>query len=162
MNDNLLVAIIGGIAVIITSFITAYITSNLSNKREEKKWKKEFSLKFAEILTDNPEKAIQLEKQFAIGILLIIENEYSRFRKYIMPNNRVQIGRLSTSDIILDNENISNEHCAIYSNDKKVYLEDLYSTNGIYLNGHLIKDKVELKDNDEIKIVDTIIKFKKL
>ena len=93
----------------------------------------------------------------------MIEKQNVRERKYIIPNNRIQIGRYITCDIILESPYISNEHCAIFSNSNEVYIEDLLSTNGTYVNGKRINTNVKLQDGDIIKIhQDTFIEFKKL
>jgi pSer/pThr/pTyr-binding forkhead associated (FHA) protein len=161
MDKTIIVSIIGGIALIATNIFTAIVTARQTTKREQKKNDAEFKFKIAEYAIEHPEKLLQIEKQLAIGILMV-EDIDIRIRKYIIPNNRIQIGRNETCDIILDNPYISNEHCAIYSNSDKVYVEDLISTNGTLVNGEKIDSKVVLKDGDEIKIEDRIIKYKKL
>ena len=159
MDKTIIVAIIGGVALLVTNILTAIITSKQVTKREKRKNDSDLKFKIAEFAVENPEKLLQLEKQLAIGII-VTDDKKVRLRKFIMPNNRIQIGRFITSDIVLDNSNISNEHCAIYSSDSKVYIEDLLSTNGTFLNGKEIKSKVELKDGDKIQIEDVLIEYK--
>jgi hypothetical protein len=161
MDKTIIVSIIGGIVLISSNILTAILTSRFTSKREKNKSEADLKLKIAEFAVENPEKLIELEKKLAIGII-IVETPEIRHRKYIIPNNRIQIGRCITCDIILDNIYISNEHCAIYSNDRKVYIEDLLSTNGTYLNEKLINSKYELNDGDEVRIQDVVVKYKKL
>lgn len=161
MDNTIIVAIIGGVALISTNYLTAIVTARQTIKREQKKNDSEFKLKIAEYAVKHPEEMLQIEKKLAIGILMI-EDINIRIRKYIIPNNRLQIGRDETCDIVLDNPYISNEHCAIYSNSQKVYVEDLISTNGTFVNGKRINSKIELKDGDKIEIDDRIIKYQKL
>jgi pSer/pThr/pTyr-binding forkhead associated (FHA) protein len=47
---------------------------------------------------------------------------------------------------------ISKRHCALLARSEKVYLRDFGSTNGTFLNDHPIKDEVELKEGDKIKV----------
>jgi len=161
MDKTIIVSIIGGVALLVTNCLTAIVTARQTTKREQKKNDSEFKLKIAEYAVEHPEMLLQIEKNLAIGILMV-EDTDMRIRKYVIPNNRIQIGRDKTCDIILDNPYISNEHCAICSNGSKIFVEDLISTNGTFVNGKKIDTKVELKDGDKITIQDRVIEFKKL
>lgn len=161
MDNTITVALIGGLILLLSNIITAILTARFTTKREKRKWESEITFKMSEYASENIEKLLQLEKKLGIGILMA-NTRKQRIRKYIIPNNRIQIGRFRTCDIVLDDPKISNEHCAIFSNDKKVFVEDLISTNGTFLNGKRIETKTELKDGDEIQIQNIKIKYKKL
>ena len=45
--------------------------------------------------------------------------------------------------------------------DNNLYIQDLNSTNGVYVNEERIKDKVKLTADDEIKIGSAIFKVLK-
>lgn len=64
------------------------------------------------------------------------------------------IGRLATNDIQLTNRSISRRHCVIEVIDEYIYIIDLESKFGTYLNGIKLNSKERnlLKDNDEISI----------
>lgn len=51
-------------------------------------------------------------------------------------SDRVVIGRRSGCDICIPNGTLSGEHCEILLKNGKMYLHDLNSTNGTYLNGN--------------------------
>ncbi len=68
------------------------------------------------------------------------------------------IGRESTSDIIINKKYVSKKHAKIVTFDNKTEIVDFGSTNGTYVNDTLVK-RAELKDRDEIRIGDVIIKY---
>jgi pSer/pThr/pTyr-binding forkhead associated (FHA) protein len=47
---------------------------------------------------------------------------------------------------------ISNRHCALITRDEKVYVRDLVSTNGTFVNGNKIQGEVELVHEDQITL----------
>ncbi len=72
----------------------------------------------------------------------------------------IEIGKLSRSDLRLDDENISRRHARIeIDRDGRVQLIDLGSTNGTRLNGMRV-NKAFLTDGDEIEIGITQIRVR--
>ena len=72
------------------------------------------------------------------------------------------IGRNWKSDICIRDPSISKEHLAVYSETNgKISIKDLNSTNGTYINEHIIESqtKVSLNDNDIIKLGNVGLKF---
>lgn len=55
--------------------------------------------------------------------------------------------------------NISRQHCRIYEQDGKTFIQDLDSYNGTRVNGALISSPVEIKPGDQVGIGDLVIKF---
>ena len=87
---------------------------------------------------------------FDFGYLKIIGDD-----KIISINSRkLTVGRLSTNNIHLTNRSISRKHCLIEVIDKYVYLVDLGSKFGTYLNDRkLIEgERVLITSNDIISI----------
>jgi pSer/pThr/pTyr-binding forkhead associated (FHA) protein len=61
------------------------------------------------------------------------------------------IGRANDNDLILKNmPSVSRRHAEIYQLAGLVYIEDLNSTNGTYVNGQRISGPVALKNGDRI------------
>lgn len=71
------------------------------------------------------------------------------------------IGRDAASDIIVNKKYISKKHAKIVTTGSKTEITDFGSKNGTYVNEALIKN-AELKDRDEIRIGDIIIKYFKM
>lgn len=66
----------------------------------------------------------------------------------------LNIGRVKEkNDWAIENDHtVSSKHCKIYIADEKIYLIDLNSTNGTYVNQLRITHPVALKDNDLIRM----------
>lgn len=68
------------------------------------------------------------------------------------------IGRLPTSDLVLDHPEVSRRHALIREVDGRFLLEDLDSSNGTYINDKLVK-RAELHDGDLIQISKFLLLF---
>lgn len=64
---------------------------------------------------------------------------------------RTTLGRRPYNDIVIDNLAISGEHAVLHKIGSSVYLEDLDSTNGTYINSRAIRKQV-LEHNDLIEV----------
>ncbi|MCL6106777.1 MAG: FHA domain-containing protein [Actinobacteria bacterium] len=69
------------------------------------------------------------------------------------------IGRSPRSDIVLDDSYVSSTHARIFSRRQFLYLEDLGSTNGTYVDGRRVSGDVQIKPGQEIVIGDTIFRY---
>lgn len=72
--------------------------------------------------------------------------------------DRTTLGRRPYNDIVIDNLAVSGEHAVILMTGADVFLEDLNSTNGTYVNGKAVK-KQQLRHGDGIEIGKYKIKF---
>lgn len=73
-------------------------------------------------------------------------------KTYAFTQDVVEIGRIPTADVFIDNTGISRYHTRIEKSIGGPYVvKDLGSTNGTYVNDKRIKEKV-LEDNDVISI----------
>ncbi len=70
----------------------------------------------------------------------------------------VVIGRSPSSDIVIDEPFVSATHARFTLQGPALVLEDLNSTNGTMVNGHLIGQPVTLRDGDEVQVGDTIMR----
>jgi pSer/pThr/pTyr-binding forkhead associated (FHA) protein len=61
--------------------------------------------------------------------------------------DKTTLGRRPYNDIVIDNLAISGEHAVLQMVGNDVFIEDLNSTNGTYINGKAIKKQL-LADND--------------
>lgn len=68
------------------------------------------------------------------------------------------IGRSQENDIVINDAKVSRIHLQLVISDNGTYsVVDLNSANGTYVNGERIYGEAKLKQNDEIRIGDTII-----
>ncbi|MDP3833488.1 MAG: FHA domain-containing protein [Hydrogenophaga sp.] len=75
-----------------------------------------------------------------------------------LTKDRTTLGRRPYNDIVIDNLAVSGEHAVMQMSGVDVFLEDLNSTNGTYVNGKAIK-KQQLQNGDTVEIGKYKIKF---
>jgi hypothetical protein len=72
--------------------------------------------------------------------------------------DKTTLGRRPYNDVVIDNLAVSGEHAVLQMVGADVFIEDLNSTNGTYINGKAIKKQL-LADNDTVEIGKYKIKF---
>ena len=75
-----------------------------------------------------------------------------------LTKDRTTLGRRPYNDIVIDNLAVSGEHAVLQMSGNDVFLEDLNSTNGTYVNGKAIKKQL-LQNNDSVEIGKYKIKY---
>ncbi|GAB3479505.1 FHA domain-containing protein [Polaromonas eurypsychrophila] len=91
---------------------------------------------------------------------LITSVEGVEVKHVYLRKDRTTLGRRPNNDIVLNNPLVSGEHCVFELHGlAEVHVEDLGSTNGTYLNGHMIKARELLHDNDAIAIGNFRIQY---
>lgn len=70
----------------------------------------------------------------------------------------VVVGRSPSSDIVIDEPYVSATHARFTIQGPALVLEDLGSTNGTMVNGHVIDQPVTLRDGDEVQVGDTVMR----
>lgn len=86
---------------------------------------------------------------------LIIEDKNGTIAdEYSFEEGEFTIGRSHVNDIILPADNISRRHARLFTQNAKCYIEDLSSSNGVYVNGKRIMSTQELGQSAQIKIGD--------
>ena len=72
---------------------------------------------------------------------------------------RSTIGRNIANTIVIDDELISSYHAVVIYSNNTVWVEDLESRNGIFLNGIKIEERTELHDGCIIKLGSTMLRY---
>lgn len=72
--------------------------------------------------------------------------------------DKTTLGRRPYNDIVIDNLAVSGEHAVLQMVGNDVFIEDLNSTNGTYINGKAIKKQL-LSNNDVVEVGKYKIKF---
>src|SRR5205823_8727941 len=68
------------------------------------------------------------------------------------------LGLRPYNDIVIDNLAVSGEHAVLQMVGQDVFIEDLNSTNGTYINGKAVKKQL-LPHNDTVEVGKYKIKF---
>ncbi|MEO0254715.1 MAG: GGDEF domain-containing protein [candidate division WOR-3 bacterium] len=82
---------------------------------------------------------------------LIIKKGEEILKIFPIKKNEILIGRNPENDLVLDDSLVSRKHCKIFLKEDSIFIEDLGSTNGTFLNGQRIK-RERLKIGDEIGV----------
>jgi hypothetical protein len=69
------------------------------------------------------------------------------------------IGRSPRSQIVLPDDYVSSTHARIFARKQFLFLEDLGSTNGTFIDGRRIEGEHQIKPGQEIVIGDTIFRY---
>ncbi len=95
---------------------------------------------------------------------LIIREPSKKAREFAMEPGTCSMGRSQENDVALNDSQVSRKHARIVFISYKgaFVIEDLKSTNGVYLNEVKISGKEDLNEGDIIKIGDTLIEVASL
>lgn len=94
------------------------------------------------------------------GVFLRAERGASQGQVFnLSSGGTLLIGR-EGADVVIDETKISRKHAEISLLGPDAYfIRDLASTNGTFVNGRRVTDKVPLKSGDRIRIGDTVFGF---
>jgi pSer/pThr/pTyr-binding forkhead associated (FHA) protein len=73
---------------------------------------------------------------------------------------RHKIGGGNNNDIVIQQPGVSEGHAILLYRENKFVLQDMLSTNGTFVNGEAIEDRVVLKNDDVIRIGSINLKLK--
>ncbi|MCA9080706.1 MAG: SpoIIE family protein phosphatase [Planctomycetaceae bacterium] len=93
-----------------------------------------------------------------MAVLEIVEGGIAG-TQYGVRREQTLIGRHPNCHVVLQNGVVSRHHAQILESHGQYSLEDLRSRNGCYLNGEKIDGRVPLKDGDEIRLCDVVLRF---
>lgn len=66
-----------------------------------------------------------------------------------------ELGRSKEAEIVLSDPEVSRRHARFESHNGVVYVEDLKSRNGTFLNGRRVNEAIEIREGDEIDVGTT-------
>ena len=84
--------------------------------------------------------------------LLLLLDDNAPPRRYPLHFLPVVIGRTQPADLILEGNTVSRRHCRLELLDGKLWLHDLGSTNGTYVNGARLTEAKALDDGATISV----------
>jgi hypothetical protein len=90
---------------------------------------------------------------------LIASVEGVEIKHVYLQKDRTTLGRSADNDIVFDNMVVSGHHCVFELHGlADVFIEDLHSTNGTYINGEMVK-RQRLHDGEVIAIGNFKIQY---
>lgn len=73
----------------------------------------------------------------------------------------VLIGRNPECALVLSDDFASGRHARVYARDGQWFIDDLGSTNGTFVGGERIGERVPLREGDHIRIGTTVLEVRK-
>ena len=89
---------------------------------------------------------------------LVVSLDNVVIKEFQITKERTTLGRRPYNDIVIDNLAVSGEHAVLQMVGADVFIEDLNSTNGTYINGKAVKKQL-LSNNDVVEVGKYRIKF---
>ena len=89
---------------------------------------------------------------------VIVSMDGEVLRELVLTQERTTLGRRPYNDVVIENLAVSGEHAVLLKVGADVYIEDLNSTNGTFVNGMPIKKQL-LRDGDSIDIGKHKVRF---
>jgi len=89
---------------------------------------------------------------------LVVSLDNVVIKEFQITKERTTLGRRPYNDIVIDNLAVSGEHAVLTAAQSDVFIEDLNSTNGTYINGKAVKKQL-LSNNDVVEVGKYRIKF---
>ncbi|QDU60922.1 Phosphoserine phosphatase RsbU [Planctomycetes bacterium Pan216] len=71
----------------------------------------------------------------------------------------VRMGRHPDCEVVIDASSVSRFHARLIRDGDQYLIEDLKSRNGTYVNGQRVEGTVPLRDNDRVKICETLLVY---
>ncbi|MCA9673700.1 MAG: DUF4388 domain-containing protein [Kofleriaceae bacterium] len=90
--------------------------------------------------------------------LRFISGKYQGGEFPLRMNREIIIGRSSDLDMVLVEDMVSRRHAKITTTEGDIYIQDMGSTNGTFVNGEKIAGRARLTEGDRILVGTSIIK----
>jgi pSer/pThr/pTyr-binding forkhead associated (FHA) protein len=91
-------------------------------------------------------------------VLRFISGKYQGGEFPVVADKQILVGRSSDLDMVLVEDMVSRKHARIAMQGDQIWIEDLGSTNGTFVNGEKIK-RARLKEGDRVLIGTSILKL---
>lgn len=163
MDPTILAALIGGVSGAVLSLLSSYIITKLRIDQEVKIWNTEFAVNYSKLLFENPHAANQLARQFAIGLIIVRDEQGRTASKHFIPYQcKVSIGRKLDNDIVLTDGTVSRDHGIFFYRGNRVMFQLFSPLNKTYLNDDEINKICQLKSGDRLTLGQTLLEFEEL
>ncbi|HUF32589.1 MAG TPA: FHA domain-containing protein [Acidimicrobiales bacterium] len=88
--------------------------------------------------------------------LVVVEPKDQKGRSYDL-GDELTVGRAAGCQVTLEDSYVSQLHARVFARDGTLFVEDLGSTNGTYLNNAKVSAPVAMKRGDHLKIGSTVM-----
>lgn len=146
MNITKLITFVGGIAFIVILYAIIYYALKIMDK---------------DVKSGGKNKNNTNRKKYGIEIVNSGGSTDLEDGSVIIIRGDITIGRSDENSIVLSEPFVSGKHAKLFIKNNDLYIEDLNSTNGVYVDDEKIDGKMKLLPDDEIKIGSVVFKVLK-
>ncbi len=114
-------------------------------------------MKAARVIMQDPAHITASLRTGKTYVLRFISGKYQGGEFPLVPEKQIIVGRSSDLDMVLVEDMVSRKHARIAMAEDQIWIEDLGSTNGTFVNGEKIK-RARLKEGDRVLIGTSILK----
>ena len=102
--------------------------------------------------------ARRVQRKAAPVQLTVVEPPAMRGRRYPLADE-LTVGRAAGCQVTIDDTFASQVHARLYRQDGQLYVEDLGSTNGTWLNREKVTGPVMMKRGDHLQVGNTVMEI---
>lgn len=95
------------------------------------------------------------KSNYGIEVIEVASNSNVRKGSVIPIKNNITVGRKEGNSVVLSDKTVSGNHARLFIKNDVLYIEDLESTNGTFINKKKISGRIKLFAKDEINIGST-------
>lgn len=137
MNFSKFLAIVFGVIFIVILYVIIYFALKIMYK---------------DVKGGGRRRQPQAKKNYGIEIIEIGQGENLKKGTVIPVKGIVSLGRKENNSVVLVDPHVSGNHARFVIKNNILFVEDLNSTNGTYVNGRKVTGRAKLFGKDEIKI----------
>jgi hypothetical protein len=91
--------------------------------------------------------------------LVALEPEASAGRRYPL-GDEITVGRAAGCQVTVDDTYVSQLHARVFTRDGQLFVEDLGSTNGTYLNRVKVSGPMVMQKGDRLQVGNTVLEVR--
>lgn len=103
-------------------------------------------------------KKTNYSRKYGIEVLKASENSNLEEGSILLLNGVITIGRKEGNNVVLSEPYVSGNHAKIFIKNNEIIIEDLNSTNGVFVNDEKVNGFSKLRANDRIRIGNIVFK----
>ena len=143
MGSSKLINIIFGIAFMVLLYVIIFYALKIMYK---------------DIKTGGKRKQGSAKRNYGIEVLKSGENSNLEEGTMFLLRGPITIGRKEGNIVQLTDQYASGNHAKLFVRNNELYIEDLNSTNGVFINEEKINQGAKLNPNDKIRIGSVVFK----
>lgn len=143
MGSSKLINIIFGIAFMVLLYVIIFYALKIMYK---------------DIKTGGKRKQGSAKRNYGIEVLKSGENSNLEEGTMFLLRGPITIGRKEGNIVQLTDQYASGNHAKLFVRNNELYIEDLNSTNGVFVNEEKINQGAKLNPNDKIRIGSVVFK----